>query len=261
MVEPVEVANQINILGVRVHALTVALLHQQIDDEIRNGRHSLVLNVNVHCLNLAYELAWLRRLLNNARVVFCDGAGVRLGARILGYHLPQRITYADWIWQLADFCAERGHTLFLLGARPGVVQRAVERLEQRYPRLEIVGVQDGYFNKEREDSENKAVVEEINRLQPDILIVGFGMPLQERWLMENWERLDVHVALTGGAVFDYISGELRRPSSWMTNHGLEWLGRLVIEPRRLWRRYIVGNPRFLWRVLKERFNLLPGDLT
>ena len=95
-----------------------------------------------------------------------------------------------------------------------------------------------------------------NAVKPNILIVGFGTPLKERWLMENWDRIEVNVALTGGAVFDYVSGELRRAPRWMTDHGLEWLARLIIEPCRLWKRYLIGNPLFLWRVLKQRLGLL-----
>ncbi|MEZ4642784.1 MAG: WecB/TagA/CpsF family glycosyltransferase [Chloroflexota bacterium] len=82
------------------------------------------------------------------------------------------------------------------------------------------------------------------------------MPVQEKWLLENRENLNVNVIMTGGAVFDYVSGELQRAPKWMTDNGLEWLGRLLIEPRRLWRRYLVGNPVFLWRVLKQRLGLL-----
>jgi N-acetylglucosaminyldiphosphoundecaprenol N-acetyl-beta-D-mannosaminyltransferase len=85
------------------------------------------------------------------------------------------------------------------------------------------------------------------------------MPLQERWLMENWDHIDANVALTGGAVFDYVSGELQRAPRWMTDNGLEWLGRLLIEPRRLWKRYLIGNPLFIWRVLKQRLGLLHFD--
>jgi N-acetylglucosaminyldiphosphoundecaprenol N-acetyl-beta-D-mannosaminyltransferase len=84
------------------------------------------------------------------------------------------------------------------------------------------------------------------------MIVGFGMPMQEQWLMENWDRLDVRVVIAGGAIFDFISGDLKRAPMWMNDHGLEWLGRLLIEPRRLWKRYIIGNPLFFARVLGER---------
>ncbi len=95
-----------------------------------------------------------------------------------------------------------------------------------------------------------------NAVKPNIIIVGFGMQPQERWLMENWDRIEINVALTGGAVFDYVSGELRRAPRWMTDHSLEWLAWLIIEPRRLWKRYLIGNPLFLWRVLKQRLGLL-----
>ena len=92
------------------------------------------------------------------------------------------------------------------------------------------------------------MIEGINAAKPDLLIVGLGMPLQERWLADNWSSIDAGVALTAGATFDYISGELRRAPRWMTDNGLEWLGRLLLEPGRLWKRYIIGNPIFFWRV-------------
>jgi N-acetylglucosaminyldiphosphoundecaprenol N-acetyl-beta-D-mannosaminyltransferase len=192
-------------------------------------------------------------------LVFCDGAGVMLGARLLGHHIPERITYADWIWQLAEFAEPRGFTFFFLGARPGVADKAAASLKARYPALRVVGTHHGYFDKTPGSAENEAVIEQINAVKPNILIVGFGMPLQERWLRDNWDHIDANVALTGGAVFDYVSGELQRAPRWMTDNGLEWLGRLLIEPRRLWKRYLIGNPLFIWRVLKQRLGLLHFD--
>ncbi|MBK8433150.1 MAG: WecB/TagA/CpsF family glycosyltransferase [Chloroflexi bacterium] len=232
--------------------MNVDELHNQISDYIQKKQHQLILNVNVHCLNLAYKHTWLRDFLNQAAIVFCDGAGVMLGAKVLGHHIPERITYADWIWQLAEFAEPRGYTFYFLGAQPGIAQQAAEKLLQKHPKLNIVGVLDGYFDKTLGSADNEAILSEINRLKPNILILGMGMPLQEQWLMENWERLEVNIALTGGAVFDYISGNLQRAPQWMTDNGLEWLGRLLIEPRRLWKRYIIGNPIFLWRVLKQK---------
>ena len=136
--------------------------------------------------------------------------------------------------------------------RPGQIEAAVRDKLAAYPDLEIVGFRHGYFDHSAGSPENEAVVEEINAAAPDILLVGLGMPLQERWLMENWQRLDVRVALTGGAVFDYVSGRLRRGPRLLTDNGFEWLARLLVEPRRLWRRYLIGNPLFLLRVLKQR---------
>ncbi len=246
-----------NILGIPVHPLTVTQLHHHIANYIAQNAHALILNVNVHCMNLSVEYSWLRQLLNQAEIVFCDGAGVMLGAKILGHQVPERITYADWFWQLAEFSEPQGYTFYFLGAKPGVAETAAQKLRKQFPHLQIVGIQDGYFDKTPNSLENEAIIQDINRHAPNILVLGLGMPLQEQWLLENWDRLTVNVALTGGAVFDYISGELQRAPQWMTDNGLEWLGRLLIEPRRLWKRYIVGNPRFLWRVLKQRLGFMP----
>jgi N-acetylglucosaminyldiphosphoundecaprenol N-acetyl-beta-D-mannosaminyltransferase len=222
---------------------------------IQGGEHALVLNGNAHCLNLAYRDAVLRNFLNGAEIVFCDGAGVMLAARLLGRRIPERITYADWMWRLAAFAASEGHTLYFLGACPGVAEEAARRLTERFPALKIAGTHHGYFDHATGSSENEGVIQEINAAKPHILVVGFGMPRQERWLMANWDRVDANVALAGGAVFDYVSGRLRRGPRLLTDNGLEWLARLIVEPARLWRRYLLGNPLFLQRVLRQRLNL------
>ena len=244
-------AGAIDVLGVGVVPVTVDELHAQIARLVRVGRLGLILNVNAHCLNLCYEDSALRDSLNGADVVFCDGAGVMLAARMLGGRIPARITYAAWIWRLADFAAAEGFSLYLLGARPGVAQEAARRLRKRYPGLRIVGVRHGYFDPSAGSAENEAVLEEINTAAPDILLVGLGMPLQERWLTQNRQRLEAGVALSGGAVFDYVSGRVRRGPRLLTKSGFEWLARLLNEPRRLWRRYLLGNPLFLLRVLRQ----------
>lgn len=244
--------NKIEILKVRIDSLTVDRLHERIENIIKSEHRAIIAYVNIHALNLAYQQIWLRRFLNQSDVNLCDGAGVILAGRLLGHRIPERITYADWMWQLAQYATERGFTFFFLGSKPGVAQKAGEKLSQRYPALKLVGCHHGYFDKTMHCQENEKVVRLINDAHPDILTVGFGMPLQERWLMENWERLDARIALTGGAVFDYLSGELPRAPRWMTDHGLEWLGRLMIEPKRLWKRYLIGNPLFFWRIFKQK---------
>ena len=249
----------VDILGVSVHSLTVEELHTAIADVIESSQRALVLNVNVNCMNLALAHPWLHRFLNEAPIVFCDGAGVMLGARILGHRIPERITYADWIWQLAAFVEPRHFSWFFLGARPGVAETAAARLQERFPALRIEGIQHGYFDKRPGSQENEAVVRHINRVKPNILVLGMGMPMQEKWLMENWEKLEANIALTGGAIFDYLSGELKRAPQWMTQNGMEWLGRLLIEPGRLWQRYLIGNPKFLGRVLLQRSGYLNFD--
>lgn len=240
------------ILGTKVDSITVVDLHKRISEYIERGEKAIIANVNVQALNLSYSNYWFREFLNNSAIVFCDGAGVILAARILGHYIPERITYADWMWALAKYCEIQNYSLFFLGSKELIAQKAANQLHQKYPELRIVGVHHGYFNKTVESNENESVINIINNVKPDILVVGFGMPLQEQWILENWNKLHVKIGFTGGAVFDYISGELKRGPKWMTNHGLEWLARLIIEPRRLWKRYLLGNPIFFWRILKQK---------
>jgi len=244
------------LMGVRVTLFAKEHLLKSIHKCIANAKKALVVSGNVLSLNLAYEEPWFRHFLNSADFVRIDGVGLRLGLRMCGHATPERMTWADFAWDLAEYAEPRGSTFFFLGAHPGVADKAAASLKARFPDLRVLGTHHGYFDKSPGSTENEAIIEQINAAKPNILIVGFGMPLQERWLVENWDRIDANIALTGGAVFDYISGELKRAPKWMTANGLEWLGRLVIEPRRLWKRYLIGNPLFLWRVLKQRLGIL-----
>jgi N-acetylglucosaminyldiphosphoundecaprenol N-acetyl-beta-D-mannosaminyltransferase len=160
------------------------------------------------------------------------------------------MTGADWIWGVAALCEAEGKSLYLLGSDAGAAQEAAAALKRWYPRLEVCGAHHGYFEIGTPHSER--VVEDIAEKKPDVLLVGMGTPLQELWVDHYFERLDAHVVWTVGALFDYVSGRVRRAPHWMADHGLEWIFRLGIEPRRMWRRYLLGNPMFLWRVMNER---------
>lgn len=222
-----------------------------------NLKHKIIISyVNIQAINLTFKYLWFRDFLNGSDIVFCDGFGVILGARILGKKIIHRNTPPDWIPQFAEMCAQNNFSIGLIGSTAGVAEKVAEILQKKNPKICIPFTQHGYFNKTIGHPENEAVIQSINAVKPDILFVGFGMPLQEKWIMENFERLDVKVFLPVGAAFDYVSGNVRRAPRWMTDHGFEWLGRLIIEPRRLWKRYIIGIPLFFYRVLLQKFGLL-----
>ncbi len=245
-----------NILGVRVHSISTEELIDFILVVCKDKHKSIVANVNIHALNLAYHLTWFRNFLNQSDVVFCDGFGVKLAACITRQSLTYRMTPPDFIDHLCSMAAKQGLKIFFLGAKKGIAQLAAEKLILKYPRLQI-HTYHGYFNKQLNNEENQFVVEKINESESQILIVGFGMPLQEKWILDNFRVLDINIAFPAGALFDYISGHLVRPPIWMTDHGLEWLGRLIVEPRRLWRRYVIGNPVFFWRLFKYHILGIP----
>lgn len=249
----------VNILGVHVHRLSLATLLAFIKSVVAGNQRSRITYLNAHAANLAYEAHWFRDFLNQSEVVFCDGYGVKWAASFLGQPLPARFTPPDWLPELARLADQNGFSLFLLGSRPGVTQQALARLQASFASLRVAGQHHGYFDQTAGTSENEAIIRLINAARPNILLLGLGMPLQERWLMENWERLDVNVVVTVGAGLDYLSGVMPRSPHWMTEHGFEWLGRLVIEPRRLGKRYLIGNPLFIWRIIKQRLGWLQFD--
>lgn len=243
---------EIFLLDTRFHKLTVHDLIEYIVQSAKWSQKTVVANVNVRGMNFACSMPWYRRFINQADIVFCDGFGVLLGAKLNGYDVCSchRMTCPDYIESLAKACEQRGVSLFLLAGKPGVTDQAIAKLSAIAPNLKIQG-HHGYFAKA--GAENEAVIEQINRFKPDVLYVGFGMPLQERWIVENYDRIDARVFLPLGACLDFYTGAVYRGPRWLTDLGFEWLTRLMTKPGQLWSRYILGNPLFLCRVLIEYF--------
>ena len=240
----------VDVLGVRVSSLTRSDLLARVVSVTGSARRAQVMYANAYVLNTAYRDGELRRILNGADVVYCDGAGVKLAARLLKHSLPERMTGADWIHDLCVLCQERRIGFYFLGGEPGIAAQAADNLRLQYPELRVAGTHHGHFD--HNGSENDQVVAQINAAQPQILLVGFGTPLQEKWIARNFEELNTPVVWAVGALVDFVAGKLPRAPHWMLEHGLEWMGRLAIEPQRLWTRYVVGNPLFLYRVLKQQ---------
>ncbi len=242
---------EIKVLGTRFHKLTV---HDLINYIIKAGKinqKTTIGHVNVRGMNFAYQLPWYRNFMNKADLVFCDGFGVVLGAKILGYEMEatHRMTCPDYIESLVLACEQDNVSLFLLAGAPGVTDKAISKLLAIAPNLRIDG-HHGYFDKSGTD--NDVVIEKINQFQPDVLYIGFGMPLQERWILDNFDKIKTRVFLPLGACLDFYTDSTYRGPRWLTDNGFEWLTRLVTEPNRLWERYVVGNPLFLYRVFKQR---------
>jgi N-acetylglucosaminyldiphosphoundecaprenol N-acetyl-beta-D-mannosaminyltransferase len=167
------------------------------------------------------------------------------------------MTGADWIYDLCHLCAREGFRLYLLGSGQGVAEEAARRLNSQIPGLSVVGAQSGYF---AQDEEGR-VLQAIHAATPDILVLGIGTPRQEIWMTRMKELLEVPVVWGAGGVFDYASGRLSRPPWWMRKLALEWLGRMMIEPRRLALRYLLGIPVFLVRSLVHVFSGQPQRLS
>lgn len=244
---------KIEILGVKVSILSLNELLGDISDTIKNKSKLSVGNVNIFAMNIAYTNPSFREILNKFDVVFCDGFGVKIGASLLGVKIPQRYTPPDFIYQLMQIVQANNGSVYLLGSKPGIAERAAAKLCESTANLIVSGTHHGFFDKTNGSKENEAVLSEINQIAPSLILVAFGMPIQEEWIMDNWYRINASVILSVGALFDTLSGEVSRGPKILTNNGFEWLSRLVIEPHRLWKRYLIGNPIFFWRILRQRF--------
>jgi N-acetylglucosaminyldiphosphoundecaprenol N-acetyl-beta-D-mannosaminyltransferase len=168
-----------------------------------------------------------------------------------GGKIPERITYADWMYKFLPFVSSNQWPIFFLGAKTEVLELAVSKIKTQFPELDICGYMDGYC------SESDAI-KSINESGAKIVITGMGMPKQEKWIRKNRKSLpNCNIFLSGGAVFDYLSGQASRAPVFLRENGFEWLYRFLLEPRRMFRRYIIGNPLFLYRVFK---NITPSKL-
>jgi N-acetylglucosaminyldiphosphoundecaprenol N-acetyl-beta-D-mannosaminyltransferase len=239
----------VTIQGIDVAPLTVAGLLDRIAALIHSNRRATVAYVNVHVLNEAARHPDLTAFLAGADVCYADGNGVVLAARLLGQALPGRMTGADWIHDLAARAATDGWRLGWIGGAPGVTQAAAGVLEAAHPGVQFVWLEHGFH--EKSGPANDAVLQSLAEARPDVLLVGMGTPTQERWVAENRDRMECPVVWCVGATADFVSGTVNRgPRVLYENQ--EWLARLLVDPKRLWRRFLVGNPRFFARVLRTR---------
>ena len=185
--------------------------------------------------------------LQSTSYILGDGSGVRYASKIVKPQIVDNVNGTDLLPLLCEYSERHERRLFLLGARPGIAEKMRENLLRKYPKLQIVGVRHGYFERDLESAE---VIAEINASRADILLVAFGAPFQEKWIAQHFAEINCPIQLGVGGLFDFYSGNIPRAPFWMRRLGIEWVFRLWQEPARMWRRYIIGNPLFIIRLLK-----------
>lgn len=248
----------------------IALLEEVV--RRRDSRTAGVFLVNAHTLNLAAADPTYRDVLNAADFVFADGTGVRWAARLQGVRVLDNLVGTDLVPALFRATAGRGYSYFLLGADEQTIAVAADYARREFPGWMQAGCHHGYLtdntparsdqtnlNSRRLTAAGEAAIEKINAARPDVLLVGMGNPVQEQWIHDHLPRLSVPVCMGIGGLFDYWAGNVSRAPPWLRRFGHEWLWRLYQQPALKARRYLIGNPLFLARVLRERCGRGPAS--
>jgi exopolysaccharide biosynthesis WecB/TagA/CpsF family protein len=229
------------LFGLDLMVSTRAHVAEELVAMAKAGECTTVQFINAHCVNVAQTNRTYRDVLGRADFLLPDGSGMTIAARLAGTALGENLNGTDLFPELCRCAAERGQSIFLLGGKPGIAAAAAEAMQERYPDLQVAGTRHGYRSANEEDQ----VVAEINASGAAIVLVGLGVPTQEIWIDRIRDRLMARVVMGVGGLFDYYSGSIPRAPLALRKAGCEWLWRLAQEPRRLFARYVLGNPRFL----------------
>jgi exopolysaccharide biosynthesis WecB/TagA/CpsF family protein len=238
-----------DVMGTRVASLRREEAVELLRSVVRQRHFTRLAFLNAHNANTACEDAEFARALDGF-LVLPDGIGVDIASRMLyGETFPANLNGTDFIPQLLR-SLEEPIVVAMVGARPDNARSARDRLQAMTPQHRFVFVRDGYFDADLET----AILDDLAELKPDILLVAMGVPRQELWISRKIAPEHCTLAIGVGALFDFLSGDVPRAPKWMRRLRMEWVYRLLLEPKRLWRRYILGNPLFLYRVLRQKMS-------
>ncbi len=245
---------RVNICGVWIDNCSMSEAVERVESFVSGREHAYVVTPNVdHIVRLQWDQDF-RRIYEKASLVVADGTPVLWAARYLGTPLKEKVSGSDLVPEICAMAAQKQCTLFFLGGREGAATRTKAILEKKHPRIRIVGAYSPPMGFEKKEAECQKILEMLKQASPNILFVGLGAPKQEKWLYQNIDRLPPLVGIGIGVTFEFMSKMVWRAPVWMQRVGLEWFWRLINEPRRLWKRYLLDDPKFFWYVWKQKRN-------
>lgn len=239
--------SRIDFFGINLDVLTFGETIEKISGFIDKRHQVQHVVVNVAKLVYAQKDNKLKNIINSCPLINVDGAGIVLGAKMLGINIPERVAGIDLMEKLIEKSVEKGYRIYFFGAEEDVVKKVVDVYSEKYPKLQIAGYRNGYYN----DAEEPQLVEEIRRAKADILFVAMGSPKKEIFLNKYSSTLDIPFTMGVGGSFDVVAGKVKRAPIWVQRLNSEWLFRLLQEPKRMWKRYTVTNSIYLWMLIKE----------
>jgi N-acetylglucosaminyldiphosphoundecaprenol N-acetyl-beta-D-mannosaminyltransferase len=242
------------LLNVKYDNIALNTAIEKIVSLVKKQNEADVFFLNADCLYKAQKDEEYRNILNSADLVLPDGIGLKIMTRIFGKEMKEDCNGTDFSPLLMRKLTEKGYKIFFLGSREGVAEKAAENMRKQISMIQILGTHSGYFNNDEE------VIKKINVSGADVLFVAMGVPLQEKWIARNRGKLNPRLCLGVGALLDYLSGTIPRAPLFMRKMHIEWLWRIFIEPKRMFRRYIIDGAKLFWIVLKHRFTAQPSSL-
>ena len=248
--------DRVNILNVEVSRYDLDETVALFSNAIENNQKLRVCVTPVNCVLWAYRDENLKRIYNSADLVTADGVPLLWASRLLGSSINGRVTGLDLLPEFSKISAEKGYRFFFLGAAEGVAVKLANHLKSLNPGLNVVGTYSPPFADQFSETENEKMIAMINKSEADMLWVSLTAPKQDYWISEHFDRLNVSIAIGVGAAFDVVAGNIKRSPKWMQKAGLEWLFRLIQEPRRLSKRYLVEAPQFIPLVVKQKWSTL-----
>lgn len=238
---------KINFFGISLDILSMDETLNKISSYIEENQYKKHVVINVSKFIFSINNSKLRKSIIKSDLINIDGMGIVFGLRILGYKNIKRVTGIDLFYKLIELSAQKNYSIYLLGSTEDVLELTEQNLRQKYPNLLISGKHHGFFNK----NEEKKIVNQINRCNPNILFVAISSPKKEIFL-ERWKKdIRVNFLMGVGGTFDIVAGKTKRAPFILQNLGLEWFFRLLQEPRRMWKRYFFTNLSFCFLIFKE----------
>lgn len=236
-----------NFFSIKIDILNSNEALEACKNMLKQNKCKCLYFVNAHCFNVAMKDRYYQKILNESDIVLNDGIGMKLGSKFAKIHFKENMNGTDFIPKLIDYAISHFSSMYLLGSKDGVAYHASQILNDKAGYDFVVGHHDGFFDK----NEENVLIKSINRSGAEILLVGMGVPIQEIWIKEHLTQLThVKLAVAGGAILDFISGEVKRAPKLMRDLGCEWVYRLLHEPRRLFTRYVFGNFSFFINIFK-----------
>lgn len=239
---------RIKILNSYLDCLTMDETIQRIVTAIENRENIQHVVINASKVNMIQKDTSLLKIINSCPIINADGQAIVWAGRFLGHDVPERVAGIDLFYKLVEVCSIKGYKPYFFGAKQEVVETVVSYFKGIYPDLNVAGYRNGYFTQ----NEYKQIALEIKNSNADVLFVAFSSPMKEYWINEHIDIMQVPFSMGVGGSFDVVAGVTTRAPIWMQKMGLEWFHRFIQEPKRMFKRYIIGNLKFCYLVIKEK---------